>query len=59
LAKEPAGLHSLETTLLRARKIAEELDDVVVLYFIDMAIAEARIKSTLTASDYKPRTGKQ
>ena len=42
LAKQTADSDPLETTLLRAREIAEELGDDVVLYFIDMAIAEAK-----------------
>jgi hypothetical protein len=37
LAKQTADSDSLRTTLLRAREIAEELGDDVVLYFIDMA----------------------
>ena len=45
MAKQPADLPPLETALLRAREIAEELGEVVVLYFIDMAIAEATMKS--------------
>jgi hypothetical protein len=56
LAKQPAKLHPLETALLGAREIAEELGEVVILYFIDMAIAEARMKSPPTANDYKTRT---
>lgn len=44
LTKEPADSHALEAALLRAREIAEELCDSVVLYFIDMAILEARMK---------------
>ena len=59
MAKQPANLHSLETVLLRAREIAEELGDVVVTYFIDMAIAETRMKNPAPANDYKPRTAKQ
>jgi hypothetical protein len=59
LAKQPADSHSLETTLFRAREIAEELGEAVVLYFIDMAILEARMESPLTANDYKPRGRKQ
>jgi hypothetical protein len=59
LAKQPADLHSLETALFSAREIAEELGEVVVLYFIDMAIAEVKIKSPPTANDHKPRTRKQ
>jgi hypothetical protein len=43
LTKEPADSHALEAALLRAREIAEELCDSVVLYFIDMAILEARM----------------
>jgi hypothetical protein len=56
VAKQPADLHSLETALFSTREIAEELGEVVVLYFIDMAIAEAKMKSPPTANDHKPRT---
>ena len=59
MAKQPADLHSLEMALFSAREIAEELGDVVVLYFIDMSIAEAKMKSPPTANDHKPRTRKQ
>jgi hypothetical protein len=59
LAKQPADFHSLETALFRAREIAEELGEVVVLYFIDMAISEARMKSSPTANDHKPQARKQ
>ena len=44
LAKQTADLHSLETVLLRAREIAEGRGEVVIVYFIDMAIAETRRK---------------
>jgi hypothetical protein len=44
LSKQPAASDSLETTLFRAREIAEELGEAVVLYFIDMAILEAKSK---------------
>jgi hypothetical protein len=40
---------------LWAREIAEELGEVLVLYFIDMAIAEVRMKSPPAAQDHKPR----
>jgi hypothetical protein len=56
LAKQLADLHSLETALFWAREVAEELGEVLVLYFIDMAIAEAKLKSPPTANDHKPRT---
>ena len=56
MAKQPSKLHPLETALLGAREIAEELGEVVILYFIDMAITEARMKSPPTANDYKTRT---
>jgi hypothetical protein len=46
LAKQSADSDSLETALLRAREIAEELGEAVVLYFIDMAILEARRKKS-------------
>jgi hypothetical protein len=59
LAKQPADFHSLEAALLSAREIAEELGDVVVLYFIDMAIAEAKMKSPPAANDHKPQTRAQ
>ena len=44
MAKQPADLDSLGTALFCAREMAEELDEVVVLYFIEMAIAEAKVK---------------
>jgi hypothetical protein len=53
LGKQPAASRSLEATLLRARELAEELGEAVVLYFIDMAILEARAKSRPTVNDYK------
>ena len=56
LAKQSADLRSLETALFRAREIAEELGEVVVLYFIDMAIAEAKMKSPPTSNDHEPRS---
>jgi hypothetical protein len=56
LPKQPADLRSLETALFRAREIAEELGEVVLLYFIDMAITEAKMESPPTATDHKPRT---
>jgi hypothetical protein len=59
LVKQAAKLHPLETVLLGAREIAEELSEVVVLYFIDMAIAEARMKSPPSAGDHKTRTRNQ
>jgi hypothetical protein len=59
LAKQPEDFHSLETALFRAREIGEELGEVVVLYFINMAIAEAKMKSPPTANDHKPRIRKR
>jgi hypothetical protein len=56
LPKQLEELGSLETTLFRAREIAEELGEVVLLYFIDMAIAEAKMKNPPTANDEKPRS---
>ena len=56
MAKQPADLDSLGTALFCAREMAEELDEVVVLYFIEMAIAEAKAKSPPTANDHQPRT---
>jgi hypothetical protein len=56
LEKQSADLHSLETALFLAREVAEELGEVVVLYFIDMAISEAKMKSPPTANDHEPRT---
>jgi hypothetical protein len=56
LAKQPVDVHSLETALFRAREIAEELGEVVVLYLIDMAIAERKMKNPETANDHEPRT---
>jgi hypothetical protein len=49
LAKQPADLRTLETALYWAREIAEERGDVVVLYCIDMAIAEVKMKGPPTA----------
>jgi len=45
--------------LLGAREIAEELGEVVIVYFLDMAITEARMKSPPTANDHKTRTHNQ
>jgi hypothetical protein len=59
LAKQPADFHSLEAALFSARKIAEELGEVVVLYFIDMAIAEAKTKRPPIANDHKPQARRQ
>ena len=59
LAKQPADLHSLETALCWAREMAEERGEHVVLYCIDMAIAEVKMKSPPTANDHKPRGRKQ
>jgi hypothetical protein len=59
LAKQNADLHSLATVLLRARELAEDLDEFVVVYFIDMAIAETRRKNPLLAKDCKPRNHRQ
>ena len=47
--EQPADLQCLETALLRAREIAEESGEALVLYFIEMAIAELRMKSPSTA----------
>ena len=58
MAKQPADFHSLEAALFSAREIAEKLGDAVVLYFIDMAIAEAKMKSP-PANDHKPQAGTQ
>jgi hypothetical protein len=55
LTEQPVDLLSLETALLWAREIAEELGEVLALYFIDMAIVEVRMKSPPTANDHKPR----
>jgi hypothetical protein len=54
LSEQPADLQSLETALLRAREIAEEFDEPLILYFIDMAIAETRMKNPPTVTDHKP-----
>src|ERR1700722_24948 len=59
LAKQPADFHSLETALFCAREIAEEFGEVTVLYFIDMAIVETKMKSPPTANDHKPRPRKR
>jgi len=53
LAEQPADLQSLETALLRAREIAEEFGDALVLYFIEMAIAELRMEIPPTVNDHK------
>jgi hypothetical protein len=45
-------------TLSQARETAEELGEAVILYFIDMAILEARRKNPPTAINYKPRVHK-
>ena len=58
LAKQPVDSDSLETNLLRAREIAEELHEAVVLYFIDMAILEARRANPPIAINDKPRVHK-
>ena len=58
MAKQPADSESLEMTLSQAREIAEELGEAVILYFIDMAILEARRKNPPTAINYKPRVHK-
>jgi hypothetical protein len=59
LAKQTSDLHSLEAVLLRAREIAEELGEIVIVYFIDMALAETRTKNPPLAEDNKPRTDSQ
>jgi hypothetical protein len=59
LAKQPADSDSLETTLLRARKIAKELGEALALYFIDMAILEARRANPPIAINDKPRVHKE
>jgi hypothetical protein len=58
LAKQPADSDSLETTLLRAHKIAKELGEALALYFIDMAILEARRANPPIAINDKPRVHK-
>jgi hypothetical protein len=58
LAKQSADSDSLETTRLRAREIAEELGEAVVLYFIGVAILEARTKNPPIAIKHKPRIHK-
>jgi hypothetical protein len=42
LARQPVDSDSVEMALTRARGIADKLGAVGVLYFIDMAILEAR-----------------
>jgi hypothetical protein len=54
LAERPEDLQSLEMALLRAREIAKESGEALVLYFIEMAIAELRMKSPSTANNHKP-----
>lgn len=56
MAKQTADLHRLETALLRARETAEELGEIVIVYFIDMALAETRTKNPPLAKDIKPPT---
>jgi hypothetical protein len=51
LAKQTADLHCLETALSRGREIAEELGEIVIVYFIDMALAETRTKNPPLAKD--------
>ena len=53
LARQTADLHCLETALLRAREKAEELGEIVIVYFIDMALAETRTKNPPLAKDYQ------
>jgi hypothetical protein len=53
LTEQPADLQSLETALLRAPEIAEEFGETLVLYFIDMAIADLRMGSSPTANHHK------
>jgi hypothetical protein len=53
LAEQPADLQSLETALLQAREIAEKFGDALVLYFIDMAMAELRMGSSPPANHHK------
>jgi hypothetical protein len=53
LSEQPTNLQSLESALLRAREIAEEFGEALVLYFIDMAIAELRMESSPTANHQK------
>jgi hypothetical protein len=52
----PADLRSLETALLQAREIAEGLGEALVVYFIDMSIAEATMKGPPIANDPEPLT---
>ena len=59
MAKQSADFHSLEAALFSARKIAEERGEVVVLYFIEMAIAEAKMKSPPTVTHHKPQARTQ
>ena len=59
MSEQPADLQSLETALLRAREIAEEFEEARILYFIDMAIAEMRMKNPPTVTDHKPHPPKQ
>ena len=59
MSEQPADLQSLETALLRAREIADEFDEALILYFIDMAIAEMRMKNPPTLTDHEPHPLKQ
>jgi hypothetical protein len=56
LAKQPAASESLEMTLSQAREIAEELGEAVILYFVDMAILEARRKNHRPQSITNPES---
>ena len=59
LANQLPASSNLEVILLKAREIAERHGESVAVYFIDMAILEARRKSPSTATVYKSRAPKQ
>jgi hypothetical protein len=59
LANQLPALRNLEVILLRARELAERHGESVAVYFIDMAILEARRKSPSTTAVYKSQAPKQ
>jgi hypothetical protein len=59
LLKQLPPSDELEASLLRAREIAEKRGMALVVYFIDMAISEAAIKSPSTDTDHTTQAPKQ
>jgi hypothetical protein len=51
------GLSTIEATLAKAGTDAELIDEPVIAYFIDMAIAEVRRKSQLLREAPRRRCG--